>query len=369
MENRDMTLFTDHLDFDRVLNLGYFFDGGLMVDSVNELTSVDGKYSPDTKIATFNNTVVLTNPQFVLKSDTLAYNTTNHVATILGPSTIESDSGLVHSSQGKFNTVTNQTTLYQRSTVITKDGTKTLTADTLFYNRDTGFGEAFGNMVLNDTAKKALLTGNYGYYDEQKEFAFATKSAQFIDCSQPDSLFLHADTLQMQTIDSEREIRGYYGARFFRTDLQGVCDSLQFNTKESMLYLIKNPILWNNKYQITGDTIKILFNDTTIERFNVIDRAFAIEEKDSTYFNQMKGHLLTAFFTAGDLTQIDVEGNTESIYYPVDEKEGGFIGLTKTESPLMTIYIVDRIENIGDFVRTHFGSISDFYDVSFQFLK
>jgi lipopolysaccharide export system protein LptA len=343
MENGEMTLFTDHLDFDRVTNLGYFFDGGMMVDSVNELTSVYGQYSPNTKMAIFQNKVVLTNPQFVMKSDTLEYNTIDHVATIIGPSTIESDSGFVYSSRGNFNTVTNQATLYDRSEVITKDGTKTLTADTLFYNRETGFGEAFSNMVLNDTVKKMILTGNYGYYDDIKDFAFATDSAQFIDCSQADSLFLHGDTLSMQTVDStQREIRAYYGVRVFRSNLQAVCDSLQFNTVDSTLYMTKNPILWNENYQITGDTIRVLFNDSTIERVNVIDRAFAMEEKDTTYFNQMKGRLLTAFFTEGELTQIDLEGNTEAIYYPIDEKDGSFIGLTNTESPLMTIYIENR---------------------------
>jgi lipopolysaccharide export system protein LptA len=342
MENRSNTLFTDHLDYDRNRNLGYFFDGGLLVDSVNELTSVYGEYSPTTKMASFKQEVTLTNPQFILHSDTLLYNTSDKVATIVGPTVIESDSGIIHSSRGRYHTVTDEATLYDRSIVTSKDQTKTITADTLFYNRRTGFGEAFGNMELNDTVKKVILTGNYGYFDDARKFAFATDSAQGIEYSQKDSLFIHADTLQMLTLEEERELKAFYGVRIYRVDLQGVCDSLQFNTQDSTLYLTKNPILWNTGYQITGDIIKILFNDSTIEHVDVLDRAFAIEEKDTTYFNQLKGHNLSAFFAGGEMYRIDVEGNAESIYYPIEEKGGEYLGRNKTESAFMSIFIENR---------------------------
>jgi hypothetical protein len=101
-------------------------------------------------------------------------------------------------------------------------------------------------------------------------------------------------------------------------------------------------VLWNTGYQLTGDTIKVLFNDSTVERVNVLNRSFAIEEKDTTYFNQIKGKNLTAFFMGGELYKIAVEGNTESIYYPIEEKGTEFAGRNKTESTYMTIWIKDR---------------------------
>jgi lipopolysaccharide export system protein LptA len=342
MENRNNTLFTDHLDYDRNRSLGYFFDGGLLVDSLNELTAIYGQYSPNTKMAVFKDNVKLVNPQFVLTSDTLEYNTINKVATILGPAVIESDSGIIHSTRGWYNTETDLAILYDRSVVLSKDSAKTLTADTIFYNRQTGFGEAFSRMVLNDTVKKVILMGNYGYYDDITDFAFATDSAQIIEYSQKDSLFLHADTVQMLTVGEEREMKAFYGVRIYRIDLQGVCDSLQFNTNDSTIYLHKNPILWNTGYQITGDTIKILLNDSTLERIDVKDRSFAMEEKDTTYFNQIKGKNLIAFFTGGELSKIEVEGNTESIYYPIEDKGTELLGRNKTESPYMTIHIENR---------------------------
>ena len=59
MENQDMVLFTDSLNYDLVPNIGYFFEGGKLVDSENELTSSYGQYSPDTKRAVFNYDVQL----------------------------------------------------------------------------------------------------------------------------------------------------------------------------------------------------------------------------------------------------------------------------------------------------------------------
>jgi lipopolysaccharide export system protein LptA len=342
MENNSLTLFTDNFDFDRTKNIGYFFEGGALIDSINELTSTYGEYSPATKIAIFNKEVVLTNPQFVLRSDTLIYNTINKVATITGPTTIESDSGIINSHLGWYDTITDESMLYERSSVVSGDGTKTMTADTLFYNRYTGLGEAFGHMVLNDTARKIILMGNYGYYNEQTKFAFATDSAQMIEYSMPDSLFLHADTLQMKTIGQDRELKAFYDVRFYRNDLQGVCDSLQFHTRDSVLSLYKNPILWNTGYQLTGDTVHVFFNDSTIEKVDVLNYAFSIEQIDTIYYNQLKGRNLYAFFASGELDKVEVHGNAESIYYPWDEDSLSFIGQNKTESSFIIITVRDR---------------------------
>ena len=84
MINRSTVLTTDSLNYDRIFNLGYYFEGGTLMDSVNVLTSVWGEYSPSTKLAVFNHDVTLENPRFVLTSDTLKYSTLTKIATILG---------------------------------------------------------------------------------------------------------------------------------------------------------------------------------------------------------------------------------------------------------------------------------------------
>lgn len=340
MENGQVTLFTDSLNYERIPNIGYYFEGGLIVDSLNQLSSFYGQYSPETKLAVFNDSVQVENPDFTLYSDTLHYDTESKVATILGPSVIVSDSGTIHTSRGWYDTVNNTSLLLDQSQV--ESGEKILIGDSIFYNRDTGMGEVYGNMSLIDTAQHVTLQGEYGYYNEQTGYAFATDSARFLEYSQGDTLFLHADTLQMVTVDSVyREIKAYYGVRFYRIDMQGVCDSMQFNTRDSVLYMYTEPVLWNEQYQLYGDTIAIYMNDSTIEYAHVIQFAFAAQHVDSSYYNQLKGNDLKAYFEGQAVHQIDVAGNSESIFYPL-EKDGAKVGMNETKSGFLTIWVKDN---------------------------
>ena len=340
MENGQVTLFTDSLNYERIPNIGYYFEGGLIVDSLNQLSSFYGQYSPETKLAVFNDSVQVENPDFTLYSDTLHYDTESKVATILGPSVIVSDSGTIHTSRGWYDTVNNTSLLLDQSQV--ESGEKILIGDSIFYNRDTGMGEVYGNMSLIDTAQHVTLQGEYGYYNEQTGYAFATDSARFLEYSQGDTLFLHADTLQMVTVDSVyREIKAYYGVRFYRIDMQGVCDSMQFNTRDSVLYMYTEPVLGNEQYQLYGDTIAIYMNDSTIEYAHVIQFAFAAQHVDSSYYNQLKGNDLKAYFEGQAVHQIDVAGNAESIFYPL-EKDGAKVGMNETKSGFLTIWVKDN---------------------------
>ena len=340
MENGQVTLFTDSLNYERIPNIGYYFEGGLIVDSLNQLSSFYGQYSPETKLAVFNDSVQVENPDFTLYSDTLHYDTESKVATILGPSVIVSDSGTIHTSRGWYDTVNNTSLLLDQSQV--ESGEKILIGDSIFYNRDTGMGEVYGNMSLIDTAQHVTLQGEYGYYNEQTGYAFATDCARFLEYSQGDTLFLHADTLQMVTVDSVyREIKAYYGVRFYRIDMQGVCDSMQFNTRDSVLYMYTEPVLWNEQYQLYGDTIAIYMNDSTIEYAHVIQFAFAAQHVDSSYYNQLKGNDLKAYFEGQAVHQIDVAGNAESIFYPL-EKDGAKVGMNETKSGFLTIWVKDN---------------------------
>ena len=157
MEDRNVTLFTDSLDYDRAGNLGYYFEGGMLIDEENELTSFWGQYAPDTKIALFSDSVKLVNEDYTIYADTLKYNTESKYADILGPSRIVSDSGYVHTSNGWYHTVTQDARLLDRSEVYSNDGTKVLIGDTILYNRLSGEGVVFGNMYLEDIARKASL--------------------------------------------------------------------------------------------------------------------------------------------------------------------------------------------------------------------
>jgi len=332
-----VTLYTDSLNYDRPTDIGYYFEGGRIVDADNELISVYGQYSTATKLAIFNDSVRLNNPNFVLFSDTLHYNTDSKIATILGPSVIESDSGIIHTSRGWYDTQANTSLLLDRSEVLS--GNRFLVGDSLEYDREAGIGKAYGNMSIRDTTQKTTLTGNYGYYEEKTEFAFATDSALALEYSQGDTLFLHADTLELITVDSTaRILRAYTGVRFYRSDIQGVCDSMRFSTKDSVLHMYGNPILWNEDQQLFGDTIIIYMSDSTVDHVHVPTSAFVVQQVDTGYYNQLGGNDLKAFFNGKQIELIEIDGNAESIFYPL-EQDSAMIGLNYTQSSYLSMWL------------------------------
>lgn len=344
MENRTTTLLTDSLNYDRVYNLGYFFDGGTLMDEQNVLTSEWGEYNPSTKQSVFNYNVRLVNPQFTLTSDTLRYNTATKVANIVGPSDIVSDANHIYSERGNYNTATGKADLYDRS-VLSNEG-KQLTGDTLFYDRNTGVGEAFRNIVMNDTVNKNMMTGDYGFYNEQTKYAFVTRKAVAVDYSQGDSLFLHGDTLMLETFhlntDSVyREMRAFHKVRFYRTDVQGVADSLVFSTIDSCLTMYKDPILWNGNQQLVGEQVKIYMNDSTIDWAHIINQALSVEQVDSTLFNQVAGKEMKSYFRDRQMRKTEVIGSVRVVYYPMDS-DSTLIGMNVSETSQLDIYLQDQ---------------------------
>lgn len=339
MINRDVTLTTDSLNYDRWVNIGYFFDGGMITDPENELTSTYGQYSPDTKYALFEDSVELKNPRFTLYSDTLKYNTETGIADILGPSVIVSDSNTIYSDLGWYDTRQDLAMLLDRSRIVSKS--QELIGDTIYYDRKTGFGEVFGNMFMNDSSRKVILEGDYGYYNEITEYSFVTQRARFIEYSTPDSLYLHADTLRSNVIDSARLIQAYYGVRFFRRDAQGVADSLKYSTLDSTLVMYKNPVIWNENYQIFGDTIFAQMNDSTLKHARVKDFAFLAQMKTADYFDQLSGKVMDAYFRDGEMYQLDMSGNVQTIFYP-EESDKSLIGLNKAESSYLRAFFANR---------------------------
>ena len=266
------------------------------------------------------------------------------MATILGPSEIVNEKNHNYSERGIYNTLTEQAELLDRS-VLTNEG-KRMTGDSLFYDRKLGYGEAFDNVVMNDSINRNMLTGDYCFYNELTDSAFATKRAVAIDYSQGDSLFMHADTLMMITsylnTDSMfREMRAYHKVRIYRTDVQGVCDSLVYNSKDSCVTMYRDPILWNEGQQLLGEEIKIYLNDSTIDWAHIINQALTVEMKDSLHYNQVSGKEIKAYFDEGEMRKVDVIANVLVIFYP-QEEDSTMIGMNTSQTSLLTMHLKDR---------------------------
>ncbi len=347
MENGDAVLTTDSLNYNRVTDLAYYFTGGKLQDSNNTLTSVWGQYSPNTKQAVFRNSVHLLNESFTMDSDTLRYNTETKIADIVGYThIIYEDETNIYSTNGWYDTEKEQSMLLDRSLIVHADG-KTVIGDTLYYDKGKQYVEGFMQVEMNDTVQKITLYGDYVFYDEITEYGLATDSALLVDWSSEDSLFLHADTLTISKDSIYDVARAFYNVRFYRVDLQGACDSLVYLSRDSVGMMFGEPVIWSGMNQLSGEVINGYLKDGTVDYIHIPRGALAIQSVDSVHYNQLAGKELTAFVIDGELKRVEVSGNAETLYYPVDDKDSTIIGINKTESSYVNMYFQEqRIERI-----------------------
>lgn len=332
--DKKTTLTTDSLDFDRNENLGYFIERGTLFDGESTLSSDYGEYDIDTKDAFFRYDVTLEHPNFNLLSDTLLYNTDSKVATILGPTNIYSDNSEVYSERGRYNTAESLAYLLDRS-VLYNDN-KGVTADSIFYDIQKGYSEVFGNIVYNDTVNCNMLTGEYAFLNEIVDSAYVTGRAVVTDYSQRDSLFMHADTIWVVSynVDTDslyRQVRAYNKVRAWSKEMQAVCDSLVFDSRDTCMTMYKDPILWNNGIQLLGENVKIYMDTASVDWVHVIRQALYVEPIDSVDYNQIKGQEMMFYFKDGALNEMQVVGSVEVIYYPIDA-DSTFMGMNTTSA-------------------------------------
>ena len=342
--DKDIVLETDSLDYDRNRNLGYFFEYGVLYDSTGVLRSYYGDYNVDTRTAVFLDDVTLENSKFLLLSDTLYYNTDSKVATIVGPTNMYTGSTEVYSDHGTFNTATRHATLVERP-VLYNDN-RNVTADSIFYDTAKGYSEVFGNIVYTDTINRNMLTGEYAFLDEVRDSVYVTGKAMAVDFSQRDSLFVHSDTIWALTynLDTDslyRKVKAYNKVRAWGRNMQAVCDSLVFDSRDTCMTMYKDPIMWNGDLQLLGEEVKVYMNDSTINWVNIINQALYVEELDSSIYNQIKGKEMEFYFTDGELREMHVIGSVEVVFYPLDS-DSTYIGMNTTTSGRIIAYMKER---------------------------
>lgn len=339
--NKDVKLETDVFNYDMLNEVGYYTNGGVLTDKQNKLTSVAGEYHPNTKDAYFNYNVHLRSLQNAdtlhIYTDSLDYNTATHIAKIVSKSEIVNSDGVIYSTSGIYNTDTGVGDLYKRSLVVTKRGS-TLTGDTLFYDRTKGFGEAFGGVIVTDSVRQVSLHGEYGCYDEIADSAFVTIRALAKEYSRGDTLYLHGDTINAYTEpDSTKVTNAFHRVRFYRSDMQGICDSLSMTDRDSIMYMYRHPVVWSDERQIFGNVIYLHLNDSTIDWARLPQFGFTAEHIAEDCYNQLSGTDLTAWFNDSTLRRLYVEGNVQLIMFPM-ENDSTYNKYVQTESSYMDSY-------------------------------
>ncbi len=333
--NKSTTLFSDTVDYDLVPNMGYYDDNGKIIDSTNVLTSQIARYFVDEDIVYFYQNVVGYNDKYRLESDTVKYNTATGIFYIQGPTTIRDSVNTIYAEDGWYDSRTGEAQLLKNPLVYNEK--QQMKGDVIDYDRNKGYGKARGMIEIIDIDNNVIVKGRNAWFDEITETAFITDSALFIMVSEGDSLFLHADTLKTvaDTIPDEKIIKAFNGVRFYRTDLQGKCDSLVYFSRDSTIQLHREPVLWSEIHQMSADYIEMMTYNPAPDEVHLRNNAFIISRQDSVMFDQVKGKNMTGFIVNEQLDHIFVDGNGQTIYYARDK--GNIIGLNRAESSKLAI--------------------------------
>ena len=346
METPSNTLATDTLFFDRLRQQAYYRSGGIVKDSTrtNTLTSKIGRYFMDRGLFSFNKEVKVVNPENTVDSEHMDYyKDTGHVF-VYGPSTVKGKESTLYCERGFYDT--NFKTAHAIKNAKIDYDNRTVFGDSIFYNSANNFASATNNIKVLDTANQSVITGHYAEVFKDKDSVFITKRALAATLQEKDSIFIHSDTLMVTGKPEKRILRGFYDVRIFKTNMSGKSDSIHVDQTTGLTKMIGLPIIWSQSNQMTGDTIKIISNTKTekLDSLVVYQNAFLVQEDTlKAGFNQVKGQVLYGFFEDNEITQVDIDKNTETIFFQREsEGELKLIGINKVLSSSITMLLENR---------------------------
>ena len=332
------TLYTEYLTYDRNLHLASYPDSATTVRGDKTLKSHYGYYRDRLKEFSFFENVEVYSPKYQMYTDTLYYNTGIEKMWFEGPTTIINKENVLEGKRGYYLVNEDHVYLYQRPYM--HNETQQMWSDSIFYDRVRGLAQAYDRVDMIDTSYKVIMRGDYVEMWENKGLSFATDSAYAISYDGGDSLYIHGDTLFMY-FDKQKEeaekLIARRNVRFFKSDLQGKCDTLTYLKADSIIQMRVSPILWAEDSQLTGTDIDIKLKDHNVDWVLQKGNAFIISQDTIEGFNQIKGADITSWFRNGDIHHVNIDGEKAETIYWIRDDDGGLIGIDVSNSETMVI--------------------------------
>lgn len=335
----DSTLLqTQYLTYDRNQHLACYPDSACTTRGNKTLISCLGYYRDDLKELSFFENVEVTSPKYQMYTDTLFYNTEKEKMWFWGPTDIINEENKLYGEHGYY--LVDEDIAYFDKKPVMRNETQRLKSDSIFYNRAIGLAKAFDHVDMIDTSYKVVLRGDYVEMWEKKGFSYATDSAYAAYFDDSDTLFIHADTMFFHfktKWNNEEKMIGRRNVRFFKSDMQGKCDTMTYLVADSTIRMRVNPILWAEDSQLTGDFIDIKIADHKIDSVVQRNNAFIINQDTVEGFNQIKGTDIISRFRNGNIHNVNVNGgNAETIYW-LREDDAALIGIDISKADNMVI--------------------------------
>ncbi|MDR1182017.1 MAG: hypothetical protein LBL13_08580 [Bacteroidales bacterium] len=357
LTNETVVLYSDILHYDRITDIAYYNTGGRIENGDNTLTSKEARFYTKQNEVYFKDSVQLVNPEYTVNSDTLKYNTSTEITYFLGPTVIQSDANIIYCEYGWYETRTDICEFQKNAKMYNKS--QCLIADTIWYDKVNDMGIARHAVSISDSVENILLTGHYAEYQAKKGNTYLTDSAVAIIIDKEDSLFLHGDIIDV-AFDSNQavtRIQTYYNVHFFRYDLQGSCDSLVYDAKDSTVTLINNPVMWSEENQFMADTVRLFIKNEQLSEVHYINNASVYSDVfEQQKFNQVKGDYMIAYFADNHIQNVFVDGSAECLYY-IQEDNKSLIGIQKSTSAQMRVFFEENQVRVIRFYENVKGTV------------
>ncbi len=324
VRDNEYKLVTDSLDYDISKDMGVYKNGGVItsITSSDRLTSKIGYFYPKSEQFNFRKDVVYSSDKFKVTTDTLQFNGMSKKAYFYGPTDITGESGKMYCESGWYNINEDEGVLSNNAYIDRAD--IYIAADSLFYSSKDSLYIAEKDVFIKDTANKLSFKGDYARNDEREHYALITGHALAEKYGKEDTLYIHADTLfnLLDTLNETKLINAYNEVEIFKGDLQGVCDSLTYEKVIGEINMYNDPVLWAKQAQLSGDTISVYEKDGDISKAYLREKGLVVTEvKQSSYFNQVSGSFMTAYFDSTNISRVDIEKNAKTLYFLEDESE------------------------------------------------
>jgi lipopolysaccharide export system protein LptA len=349
--DKETHLFTRSVKYDVANEIARYNTGGRITNGENTLTSIIGIYYVSQNLFHFKDSVNIVNPDYVMTADTMDYNTKTETAFFNGPSEMEGDSIYLYCERGWYDTKNDISRIWKNAIIDNRQ--QVIKGDSLYYDGNKGYGLAYRNTSITDTTNNIIVKGDFAWYYKSPERFMVTDKALFIQVSENDSLFLHADTISAvtrsdTTLKEYRLMRAFHGCRIFSRDLQAKCDSLSYSFRDSVIRMYRAPVIWSDENQLTSDSIALFTKKRQADRMELYNSAFVVSQVDDSRFNQIKGRSLTGFFKDNELYKINVEGNGETVYYLLDGDE--IVGVNQARCSRIEIFVTEgKITEINEY--------------------
>lgn len=375
-------LWTEELDYYLNTKIGNYYQGGTLQSGSTTVSSTLGTYNAQTKEARFVDQVIVTDTAYNIESKDLGYNTESKMMRFFDSTVVTNESSVLRTSQGIYDSKNQIANFTTRSSILNEE--QFIVGDSLHYNKQTGLGNAFGDVIVFDTAQKSTLYCGKAFYNDKLKTLLAIEKPVLKRVDNNDSLYVRADTffsahfimktdtlkstkketlkkgnkkpLKPATTEKEAGFKtnfvttadttspkyytGFHHVRIFSDSLQGKCDSICFTGKDSLMLMMKSPVLWSRRSQITGDTIIAYIDSGKVQKVVVPNEALIVSRsgpEKANLFNQVQGKTLVAYLVNEELDHATVKPDAESIYYPTDES-GAYIGVSQSKSERMKIF-------------------------------